>query len=94
MKGINYDKRDIQLSLAGKGVVGRAYGQLSDPVMLSIGRGRVTKSRPLVMDLQRDEYDMILSLQDMYELGMVIAGLPNPTDIDNDSSLQDDDLLN
>eukprot|EP00122_Pirum_gemmata_P021456 Pgem_evm1s19989 len=94
MKGIYYDKRDIQLSLAGKGVVGRAYGQLTDPVMLSIGRGRVTKSRPLVMDLQRDEYDMILSLQDMYELGMVIAGLPNPTDIDNDSSLQDDDLLN
>eukprot|EP00122_Pirum_gemmata_P018691 Pgem_evm1s17510 len=37
---------------------------------------------------------MILSLQDMYELGMVIAGLPNPTDIDNDSSLQNDDLLN
>eukprot|EP00122_Pirum_gemmata_P000960 Pgem_evm1s862 len=46
------------------------------------------------MDLQRDEYDKILSPQDMYELGMVIAGLPNPTDIDNDAAQQDDDLLN
>eukprot|EP00122_Pirum_gemmata_P009175 Pgem_evm1s8483 len=93
MKGMKVDYTPIELKLADEGVAAHAEGQLTHDVMLSIGRNRYTKSKPIVMNLDNEQFEMILSYEDMEALGMTISGLPNPTDLDNDSALQDEELF-
>eukprot|EP00122_Pirum_gemmata_P009247 Pgem_evm2s8547 len=93
MSGISVDYTPIELKLAQKGVVGEASGIVNTDVMLNIGRGRFTKTKPIVMELHNDEYKIIMSYSDMESLGMTISGLPNPTALDNDSAYFDDQLL-
>ena len=93
MHGIGADFKPIELNYAQKGTIGTAKGQISKPTTISIGKGRFTRSQPLILDLASNEYEMILSLEDMEKLGMTISGLPNPASIDDDRAQIEEELL-
>ena len=71
-------KKQIRLCYASSESFGNAYGYLTKCGNLTGGSADI-RTRPVVVDLATNEYDMIIGNRDLLRMGICLRNLPSPT---------------